>query len=220
MGDGKYIIDEDGDNVETPEDDIELERVPQAIHNLAAPKVKKGRNTTSARRDSNGDRIWKAIAFEYWGSVGIWILMAAISSTANDTRCAENFERRLRHSVETRIRQGSKVSRASHAHKVGLFCLRMASIHANMNSEDQVQFILRLMPLKQKVTSGSPNNNDHTLFHLPPPSSEGNLGYMGYYLMLVDEFARCYLMLILEKKKVVRSISVICFTAIASRKVY
>lgn len=86
-----YLVNDEAADVEALEDEADLERMLQAIKKSAASKIKRRRQTLPAKRDSNGDRIWKAIVLQ---SHGLGTLTATLNSMVDKTRCARRFEER------------------------------------------------------------------------------------------------------------------------------
>lgn len=189
VDDADYLVDDEAEDEEAFEDEADFERMLQAIKKSAATKVKRRRQTLPARRDSNGDRIWKAIVIQYHGG-SLGILIAAINSMVDKLRCAGLFEERLTFSVGKRMEQAKKVTRESLSNVGGLFCPQMAQMYSHMNCDSQVQFILGPMTLEQKAICGLPHETGQELLYLPPPKHQSDLKQTGYYLMLlVDEHA-------------------------------
>lgn len=99
------IYDEDA---EVLEDEADLERMLQAIKKSAVTKVKRRRQTLPARRDKNGDRIWKAIVLQYHEGP-LENRTAAINPMVDKLRCARRFEMKLTFSVEKRIKRARTI---------------------------------------------------------------------------------------------------------------
>lgn len=80
VADADYNVGDDEEAEEAPQDDDEFDTVVLRVKKTAAPKTRK-RRQVNAKRNADGERIWKAIYFEYKGAASLGSPTASLNSS-------------------------------------------------------------------------------------------------------------------------------------------
>lgn len=142
-------------------------------------KRKAAQRLRQAEKDKLGNRIWRCLVFTYDATLPLNNLQIKL-------QFAGIFEARLRHSVVERVRRAVKLA-GSWDNRNSEFCLQMMRLHASLDVDSHIKWILDHMMLDTKARAGMPIVTGKEYLDMPSYVKQSDLKKRICYLFIVTD---------------------------------